>query len=1162
MKRIIIGLLMIFGLAVTGRVKATETPIANWKLDETTGTIASDSAVNGYHGTLVNGPVWSSGKIQGALNFDGINDYVTLVDDPLDLTGSMTISGWIYVNDVAKTRHIISKNQNGTASPWQLAILTSGRLRSYTKGTLGEEFIDSVSVINLNAWNHIVFVRDATTLQVTFYINGIQDAGGWKTFTPGKIAVSAVTAKIGSRGDGNANYFLGKTDEMAIYDKVLTGTDVADLYNAGAVDIIPPTIPENLTAEAISAGEIALMWNTSTDNLGVAGYKIYRNSNFLTSVSSAGYTDVNLPPDTVYSYNVSAVDALGNESGRSTTATATTFSLIDTSPPQMENQAVAEITESSVVITWETNEKSDSMVEYGVSQNYGNSTYRNPELLTLHEMRIVNLDPATVYHFRVVSADLAGNRVQSADGQFTTLTGGSAVWRFDETSGPTAGDSSGNGNTGTLTNGPVWTGGKILGGLNFDGINDYVTVTDDPLDLTGSMTISAWVYTPDFSKVRQIVSKNKNGVSSPWQLGILTSGKLRSYTKGSGGIENIDSNKAITVNAWNHVVFVRDGTTQKITFYINGVQDTGGWKPYDPAKVAASTVTAKIGSRGDGNANYFLGKMDSVRLYNRVLNAAEVTNLYRETDDRISPTIQITGPNSGSEVLGTIAIGANATDETSIGRVAFYKNGVFLGTTSLVPFKYIWSTALGVNGNYQLTAVASDTAGNNRTSETINVTVNNPQIGNKPNVVIVITDDQRFDTLQYMPILNAQLFSESVRFNNTFASVPLCCPSRATIFTGLYAHNHGIIDNAPPYGGAPMFKDSSTIATWLKNGGYRTGLFGKYMNSYDQISPYIPPGWDQWFAFVQSNNNYLNYKLNENGTVVTYGNQPADYSTEVIAKKAVNFVENTSSGQPVFVYLASFAPHSTGSAFDSLPTPAASDSGSFANLLPWRPAAFNENDVSDKPTWVKKLLPLTDSQIVNGDNFRIKQIESLQAVDRAVGEMVDVLKRTNRYDNTVFVFMSDNGMTWGEHRWMDKKWCGYDECVRIPFWIRVPGITGRDEATLINDVDLAPTLAELAGVIPASKINGASMYDVIKNPAAAWKPGIFTEYISPAYGGVQMIFREFRTKNYKYIQYDNGDKEFYDLTADPSEEVNRIGETSFLGEINSLAGELQILRVE
>src|SRR5438105_10197057 len=220
----------------------------------------------------------------------------------------------------------------------------------------------------------------------------------------------------------------------------------------------------------------------------------------------------------------------------------------------------------------------------------------------------------------------------------------------------------------------------------------------------------------------------------------------------------------------------------------------------------------------------------------------------------------------------------------------------------------------------------------------------------RPSIVLILTDDQRWDSLWAMKQTKQLLVKPGVRFHNGFVVDPLCCPSRTSILTGEYSHTTGIYQNEPPHGGFADFKDSSTIATWLQAAGYRTGLVGKYLNGYENDT-YIPPGWSQWAAFDGPgylSAAYYHYKLNLDGNVVTEGHAPSDYSTDVLTNHAVSFIRSTSPYQPLFLYYAPFAPHDP-----AVSAPRYRDR--FRNLEPYRPPNFNERNVSDKPAYIRNL---------------------------------------------------------------------------------------------------------------------------------------------------------------------------------------------------------------
>lgn len=237
----------------------------------------------------------------------------------------------------------------------------------------------------------------------------------------------------------------------------------------------------------------------------------------------------------------------------------------------------------------------------------------------------------------------------------------------------------------------------------------------------------------------------------------------------------------------------------------------------------------------------------------------------------------------------------------------------------------------------------------------------------RPNIILILTDDQRYDTLPYMPYLNGTLAEESYTFTNAFVTTPLCCPSRATLLTGQSAYNHGVTTNYRPTGGATVFEDAYTLPRALKANGYRTGLFGKYMNDYDFLQaqlgvPYIPPGWSEWFAFHErisngvANSWYYDYTVNDNGTYVDYGQSPAAYSTDLLTQKAVEFIETTDENKPFFLYLSYWAPHTA-------PIPAARHAGAYADEPPWLPPSYNEADVSDKPDYISGAPPIDSAEM-------------------------------------------------------------------------------------------------------------------------------------------------------------------------------------------------------
>jgi len=281
----------------------------------------------------------------------------------------------------------------------------------------------------------------------------------------------------------------------------------------------------------------------------------------------------------------------------------------------------------------------------------------------------------------------------------------------------------------------------------------------------------------------------------------------------------------------------------------------------------------------------------------------------------------------------------------------------------------------------------------------------------RPNIVLVVTDDLDAASVEAMPMVMALLHDQGVSFSNFFVSTPLCCPARVSLLRGQYVHNHGVLGNGGPNGGFATFHrlggEDSTVATWLHDAGYRTALLGKYLNGYpeDADPSYVPPGWDEWDALVAeapAGGGYIDYALNENGRRVTYGSEPEDYSTDVLSAKATDFIARTTAAdQPFFLYLAPFAPHAPS-------IPATRHAEAFAEARAPRSAAFNEADVSDKPSWVRDRPVLSDEQVAEIDAQYRDRLRTLLAVDEMVATLVQTLEATGELENTYLFFTSYN----------------------------------------------------------------------------------------------------------------------------------------------------------
>ena len=382
--------------------------------------------------------------------------------------------------------------------------------------------------------------------------------------------------------------------------------------------------------------------------------------------------------------------------------------------------------------------------------------------------------------------------------------------------------------------------------------------------------------------------------------------------------------------------------------------------------------------------------------------------------------------------------------------------------------------------------------------------------GQRPSIVLIVTDDQRWDTLAAMPTVSSELTAKGVTFTNAFVVNPLCCPSRASLLTGLYSHSTGVYDNRGPHGGFHAFRDASTIAVWLRRAGYRTGLFGKYLNGYRR--GYVPPGWNRWVALTQLG--YYNYGLNVNGKLDP-ARQRTVYSTDRLASSAATFISNRRG--PVFVVFAPYAPHTPA-------TPALRHEDAFPDLEPWRPPSYNERDVSDKPAWLRARPLLADAP----DNFRRKQLASLLAVDEGVGTILRSLAETGRLRNSVIIFTSDNGYLWGEHR-LREKTVAYEESIRVPLVVRYDrlGVPARLESRPAVNIDIAPTIAALAGTA-TPQVQGRSLLPLLAGQPVSWRTRFLIEGSRPPLPAYCAL-REATTT---LVVWATGEQELYDLSTD------------------------------
>jgi N-acetylglucosamine-6-sulfatase len=439
----------------------------------------------------------------------------------------------------------------------------------------------------------------------------------------------------------------------------------------------------------------------------------------------------------------------------------------------------------------------------------------------------------------------------------------------------------------------------------------------------------------------------------------------------------------------------------------------------------------------------------------------------------------------------------------------------------------------------------------------------------RPNIVLIMTDDMRWDELENMPKTMAFLAARGVRFTQAFVPNSLCCPSRVSTLTGQFSNDNGVWSNAAPYGGFPAFAhgytrpdgvtvpphEGHTIAADLHASGYRTGLVGKYLNEYGAstaggLTP--RPGWDVWNTFLNTPN-YFHYTLDRQGTATTYGTKTTDYSTDVLAADAVNFISAAPAGQPFFLEFTPYGPHAP---FKAAPRYKTALPNCAAGHQP--PGCYRaytspniaEADVSDKPAWVQALKPGSGA---SWNGTRKRQEQTLLAVDDAVDRIRIALTTSRRLSNTLVVFMSDNGLSGGSHRWTAKQ-SPWDEAIHIPFLIRYDPLTHARAGTVEDsdsplNIDLAPTFSALAGIAPPIgewAYDGESLLPELAGTGSMSRTYFSLEHLEggdeigdgagphpSAYCGVRTHQYPTVPGRWMYVRYATGEEELYDLDADP-----------------------------
>jgi fibronectin type 3 domain-containing protein len=606
-------------------------PVAAYSFDEGSGSTVADASGNGNGGTATNTTWSTSGKYGKALVFNGNSSRVNVPDAvSLHLTTGMTLEAWVNPASVASAwRDVIYKGDDNyylEGSSERGGVPAAG-------GTFGGGAASTFasSTLPTNTWSYLATTYDGATLRL--YVNGVQVASTAKV---GAITTSSNQLQIG--GDSiYGQYFNGLIDEVRVYNAPLPVTAIqkdmaTPIAGGGSSDTQPPSQPGTLSVSAVSSSEIDLSWGPATDNIGVTGYQILRCqgglcANFALVAQPPGtgttFKDTGLTAGTSYSYEVRAVDAAGNLGPVSNAATTSTPSP-DTTPPSAPGTLTATATSSTKInLSWGPATDNVGVAGYRIDRCQGAGCTDFSHLVQLTGTGTTYADTPvsanTTYTFQVRALDAEGNQgpVSNPATATTGALGLVAAYSFDEGTGTTVGDSSGNGNTGTISNATWTTAGKYGAALSFNGTNARVNVPNSTsLQLTSGMTLEAWVNPANVSSVwRDVIYK---GNDNYYLEGTSANGPpAGGGTFGGAGADAFGSS-VLPVNSWSHLAVTYDNTALRL--YVNGIlvgsqAETGA--------IATSTNQLQIG--GDGvYGQFFNGMIDDVRIYNSAISAAQI----------------------------------------------------------------------------------------------------------------------------------------------------------------------------------------------------------------------------------------------------------------------------------------------------------------------------------------------------------------------------------------------------------------------------------------------------------------------------------------------------------------------------------------------------------
>lgn len=418
------------------------------------------------------------------------------------------------------------------------------------------------------------------------------------------------------------------------------------------------------------------------------------------------------------------------------------------------------------------------------------------------------------------------------------------------------------------------------------------------------------------------------------------------------------------------------------------------------------------------------------------------------------------------------------------------------------------------------------------------------------NVVVVMTDDQRFDMQWAMPIVTERLAARGAVFERAYASTPLCCPSRVSMYSGGKARNTNVLGNFAPNGGFTRFNDANTIPVLLQRAGYRTGFIAKYVNDYaDEGAGEIPPGWSSFQASVELGLDWASATWVDGSSGPDARGAPspifyeAGYLTDVTFAKAAAFVEQSGS-EPFYLLVHPTSPHDPS-------YPAKEDAGLFLDYVLRRPNHLEE-DRSDKPAYVQELAPLGKEDVAKLDESVVLTLQCLQSIDRGVGRLLDAIDAAGAAHRTMVVFLSDNGYSFGEHGTQGKG-LAYEESSKIPLIVYLPGAKPQTvDALSVATLDVPATILSLTGV--DGPHDGRDLLPLLRGEE--WERP--QEIVLEAWPSTANTWAALITDDgYKMVRHETMETELYDLVADPYEMDSLHADPAYLGVSADLLARLE-----